>query len=155
MSLPHIVLYLRVSPLPQPPTCSPPRPHGGPHVALGSHSSLFPVLSPRLMVFFLVPAPTLCPPPCSPPWPHGSGPCREWFLVLLTTSSLLSGYALPPPVSPALAVHATLTREGGASSSRRRWRRCGSTWCWRYNTSSPSSSRGPTTAPASSSCWFA
>jgi hypothetical protein len=91
----------------------PARLHGhteAPHVALGSHSSLFPVLSPRPMVFFLAPAPALCPPPCSPPWPRGSGLCREWFSVL-TASSLLSGYALPPPVSPAPVVHATLTRE--------------------------------------------
>jgi hypothetical protein len=51
------------------------------------------------------------PPPCSPPWPNGSGPCREWFSVLLTSSSLLSGYVLPPPASLALAVHATQTRE--------------------------------------------
>ena len=42
----------------------PARLHGhteAPHVALGSHSSLFPVLSPRPMVFFLAPAPALCP----------------------------------------------------------------------------------------------
>jgi hypothetical protein len=150
---PCIVLFLRVPPLPRPPCL------------LASTATR----RPPMMLSVLTPLYFMCCRPA--PWSSSSCQHRPYAPSLLTSMAsrkrtlprvvLSSAHLLLSPfrICVATAGVAGAGRpcnpdaggqhvDAGRScircrywSSGRRWRRCSSTWCWRYTTSSPSSTK--------------